>query len=170
MGLRKILDFFKRFLKNLVLKERSPEKLALGFCLGVYIAFSPFPGLHTAMVFVFSWLFKVNWVVVLATSNLVNNPWTMIPIYGSDYLFGKWLCSTFFGCDMLVYNPAWMNALCQWVANYTSIAEVSLLSFVIGGNILGIFFAFVAYPVMKKVFTSLAKEVHGLINKPTVPL
>src|SRR5581483_10373754 len=72
-------------LKNLADQEHCSTKLALSFCVGVYIAFSPFIGLHTVMTFIFVWLFGLNLAATFTASWLINNPWTMIPIYSTDY-------------------------------------------------------------------------------------
>ena len=129
MVIRKRLNSFKEFLMRLILKERSTKKLTLAFCLGVYIAFSPFPGFHTAMVLVFSWLFGLNMAIVFASSCLVNNPWTMVPVYVADYVFGNWLCCRFLGTNMLDFNPLWMHPITAWICQKTGIAHISLASF-----------------------------------------
>lgn len=167
--IKKIIEAFKNFLKNLALKERCPKKLALSFCMGVYIAFSPFPGLHTAMVFAFSWLFRLNWAVVLSSSCLINSPWTMVPIYATDYMVGNWLCGQMFGCDMLTYNPSWMNWINQHVSHYAGMGNICLSSFLIGGNVLGVGFALLLYVPMKYLFGALVDQMYNRA-KPTVSL
>jgi len=166
--IKKRLIRLKKFLMGLVLNERSPQKLARAFCLGVYIAFSPFPGFHTAMVFALSWVFGLNVAVVLASSYLINNPWTMIPVYMADYIFGNWLCCTLLGTNMIDFNPVWMNSLAQWLCIKTGIAHVSLASFLIGGNLLGIGLAVLLYPIMRYTFPKLVHEAQSLLHKQTV--
>lgn len=168
MMIKKVLTYCKEFLMGLLLKEHSPKKLAMAFSLGVYIAFSPFPGFHTAMVFVLSWLCGLNVAAVLASSCLINNPWTMIPVYMADYVFGNWLCCTFLGTNMIGFNPAWMNGMAQWLCQTTGLAHISLASFLIGGNVLGIGLAFLLYPIMRYIFSTLAQEAQGLLHKKTV--
>lgn len=168
MMIKKGLSRFKAFLMTLVLKEQHSHKLAFAFCMGVYIAFSPFPGFHTAMVFVLSWLCGLNVAVVLASSCLINNPWTMVPVYVADYVFGNWVCCTFLGTNMIDFNPSWMNGFAQWVCLKTGIAHISLASFLIGGNLLGIGFAVLLYPIMRYIFSKLAIEAQSLLHKKTV--
>lgn len=143
-----------QFLKSLVIKERSVEKLTLSFCLGVYIAFSPFIGFHTIMVFLFGWLFSLNIAVLLAATYLINNPWTMVPVYVSDYMVGNWLLGRLYG-DTTFINPAWMNWLNNTWTYYTGIKEISLWAFLVGGNFLGIILALLSYPIMKRIFQRL---------------
>jgi uncharacterized protein (DUF2062 family) len=81
----------QKFFKKCMGSETSAHKLALSFCLGAYIAFSPFLGLHTAMVFVLGWLSRLNIPIIMAATHVVNNPWTMVPIYSADYGIGYYL-------------------------------------------------------------------------------
>lgn len=142
----------KNFLKKLMQQERSPEKLALSFCVGNYIAFSPFPFFHTVMVFLFSWLFKLNLGVTFATSCFINNPWTMIPVYGADYALGYWLVYKVFNLNIYHYNPWWMYSINNLCEGTLGIAKPCIWSFLIGGNLLGIGLSLLLYPIMKKVF------------------
>jgi uncharacterized protein (DUF2062 family) len=145
----KIKDFFL----SLITKEPSPHKLAVAFSIGVYIAFSPFPGFHTVMVFLFTWLFNLNWFVMFAANTIVNNPWTMVPVYAADYVCGNTVCYATFGHNFMAYNPSWMNWLNSMIAQYLNLSEISLCSFLIGGNILGITCAILSYPIVRYIFS-----------------
>jgi uncharacterized protein (DUF2062 family) len=57
----------------------SPQRTAMAFAVGVFIAFSPTYGLHIASAFLCAWLFRLNLVALMA-GTLVNNPWTVLPI------------------------------------------------------------------------------------------
>lgn len=156
-----VIERIKKVFKQLLLKERSPKKLALALSVGIYIAFSPFPGFHTLMVFAFSWLMSLNVGIVLASSMIVNNPWTMVPVYGSGYVLGEWMCTKTLGVDMCMYNPSWITVFNGWVAKYTGMAGISLWSFIIGGNVLGIGLAVALYPLLHRVCVRLANEHHN---------
>lgn len=150
-----IMTRLKNFFKQLLLKESSPHKLSLALCVGIYIAFSPFPGFHTILVFVLSWLLSLNFGIVLASSIAVNNPWTMVPVYGAGYVFGDWICVRTLGVDMCSYNPSWVASFNSLIAHYTGMPAVSLWSFIIGGNILGIGLALIFYPIFYYLFSSM---------------
>jgi hypothetical protein len=159
------MEWIVGFFKSLICYDSSPDKLALSFCVGNFIAFSPFLGLHTAMVFVFSWLFKLNLGVVLATSMMINNIWTLVPIYIADYIVGYWLMHRVIGLNVLLTNPSWMNA--GWMSSINSffeqklnVARPCLWSFLIGGNLLGFFTSILLYPLMVRIFSRL------MINAP----
>lgn len=148
----------KNFLKKLLAQESSAHKLALAFSVGTYIAFSPFPGFHTLLVFLLGWLLQLNIPVILTVSILINNPWTMIPVYAVGHVAGQWICQCIFGNDLLFYNPFWMDWFNNWVCSYTHLCGMSLWAFLIGGNILGIVFALLSYPLMLYIFKRLKQE------------
>ena len=153
MIVRKLNSLFQSFIR----KERCPDKLALSFCMGVYIAFSPFVGFHTAMVFFLSWLFALNLAFTWAISVFINNPWTMIPVYGSGHVLGDGLFYLF-GIDGMRFNPAWVNSLNDYVSYYTGLNGISLWAFLLGGNLLGIVAGVLLYPFMKRFFTEQVRK------------
>ncbi|MDA8100699.1 MAG: DUF2062 domain-containing protein [Nitrospiraceae bacterium] len=79
-----------------------PHKLALAAAIGVFIAFSPWLGLHIVSCIFFAWIFRVSKVVVL-TATFVNNPWTMVPMYA----FNLWLGVKLTGSDMVIPEISW---------------------------------------------------------------
>jgi len=140
----------------LIQKEHSPKRLAISSCVGIYIAFSPFIGFHTAMVFLFAWAFALNFAVLLAVSCAINNPWTMVPIYAIDYMFGDWVLS-FMHINSIEFDPQWVVAINQWVAQSTGIQGVSLCSFLVGGNLLGLGISGILYPILIRIFTKKSR-------------
>jgi len=81
----------KRFvterIREIVKLDDPPHKLALAFAIGIFVAFSPWIGLHIISCLLFAWVFRVSKFVVL-TATFVNNPWTMVPIYAFNLWFG----------------------------------------------------------------------------------
>lgn len=149
-------------LKKIIFGERSVHKLTISFCLGNFIAFSPFIAFHTIMIIFSGWLFRLHTPLMLAVSYGINNPWTAIPIYTLDYLFGKWLLYSFLNIDMSSYNPAWVTAIENWCAVHLGIQNLCFWSFMIGGNMLGLIVSVALYPVMYLVFCKLTAERHGV--------
>jgi uncharacterized protein (DUF2062 family) len=129
--------------------------------VGTYIAFSPFIGAHTIMVFAFSWLFKLNIPVTFAASAGINNPLTAIPVYLSDYFFGYWFLYKKLQLTQL-HNPAWMNIFEGFCINKLGINAPCIWSFLIGGNLLGIIIAMIAYPASKYLFSSMITRKVGV--------
>ena len=146
--------------ERLATQERSPKKLALTCCLGIYIGFSPLVGLHTAMTILFGWMFALNSAVIFAISVLVNNPWTMVPVYSIDHVFGKWLFGLL-SIDAMQWNPVWIESCNLFLKQHTGIAGLSLSAFLVGGNLLGIGISVMLNPLIKHAFTVKIQRAHN---------
>lgn len=140
-----VVEKIKSSIKNAFTQGWTVEKLTLSSCIGIYIAFSPFPGGHTIIMLLARWLFNINFPILFITSS-INNPWTMVPFFTLDYFFGYWLIHTFLGI-----NPGWSISLAKIFGS----GEICVWSFLIGGNILGIIVAFLSYPFVKLFFRKL---------------
>jgi len=79
-----------------------PQKLALAFSLGVFIAFSPTIGLHVISCLFLAWVLRLSKIVIL-TASFINNPWTILPLYG----FCIWFGTKITGSDIAVPVIAW---------------------------------------------------------------
>lgn len=123
----------------------SAHRLALSASVGLYIACSPFPGLHTVMMVFFKWLLDLHFPLLFFTTS-INNPWTMIPFYSGSYVFGYWLLHI-----VLNVHPRWTVSLAKILGS----GRICLWSFLIGGNVLGLISAFVSYPLFKRVFAKI---------------
>lgn len=156
----RVTNLFKR----LLLKERSPKKLSLSFCVGLYISFSPFIFLHTAMVIAFTWLFSLNGAAVFAGA-FINNPWTMVPCYSVGYFFGEFVLRVLCRLDTVALNPSWMVLVNEPIMRVTGIQGISFWSFLLGGNLLGVMLGVMLYPVLKRLFKRLSEQVYGIANR-----
>jgi len=151
MPIKRCKDFFK----NALTSGCTPERLTRSFCIGIYIAFSPFPGAHTIMMFAAKYLFDLHFPTLFFATSF-NNPWTMVPFFSADYAFGYWFLHSFIGWD-----PGWAISLAKVFGSGT----ICIWSFLIGGNVLGIAGAALSYPIMSIIFKRLAAAV--LTNQPT---
>lgn len=143
---------FINFFKKIILTNRSPEKLAIAFCVGVFIAFSPFFGLHTIMTIFAAWYFELNFAVIYAASHIFNNPWTIVPVYVSDYVVGMKIFALF-GADPYAWaNPGWADWLNSKLTYYVGLPEISLWAFIVGGNVLGLVVSILLYPFVIRIF------------------
>lgn len=94
--------YVRERIREILKLNEPPHRLALAFALGVFIAFSPWLGLHILSALFLSWLFRLNKVVVL-TGSFVNNPWTIVPMYA----FCLWFGVKITGGDVAVPDIAW---------------------------------------------------------------
>lgn len=129
---------FRALLRQVLHLQESPQRTALAFAVGVFIAFSPAYGLHTVMVVLCTWLFGLNFVALLAGA-FVNNPWTIVPILGASYWTGALLLgqpdSPVFSWDDLSFAGIYAQVLPYAVP------------FILGGFILSVIGALISYPV-----------------------
>src|ERR671914_1144332 len=77
--------------RRLLAIDDPPERTALAFSIGVFIAFSPFLGLHTIMATALAFLFRFNKIAIY-TGTFINNPFlTLVPIIIASYAVGAFL-------------------------------------------------------------------------------
>src|SRR5215212_8095875 len=79
---------FRAAFRRLLAIDDPPERTALAFSIGVFIAFSPFLGLHTILATLLAFLFRFNKIAIY-TGTFVNNPLlTLVPIILVSYAIG----------------------------------------------------------------------------------
>ena len=77
--------------RRLLALDDPPERTALAFSLGVFVAFSPFLGLHTILATLIAFLFRFNKVAVYS-GTFINNPFfTLVPIIIASYAIGAFI-------------------------------------------------------------------------------
>ena len=113
--------------------EDTPSRVAAAFAIGVFIAFFPILGIHTAMALAIAIALRLNKVAILAGA-WINNPWTLAPMYTAG---------TLLGCAVLGVSPASLGAV-DWGltgrAFHASLAaglRPLILPFVLGNLLLG---------------------------------
>jgi len=88
-GISRRLKVAIRFIKFRVLGlDDSPNRIALGVALGLFVALMPIYGLHIITVLALSFLLRANKLAAL-TAIFVTNPLTAVPIYYCNYLIGR---------------------------------------------------------------------------------
>jgi len=82
---------FRAAFRRLLAIDDPPERTALAFSIGVFIAFSPFLGLHTILATALAFLFRFNKIAIY-TGTFVNNPiLTLVPIIIASYSVGAFI-------------------------------------------------------------------------------
>ena|SRR5687767_8876484 len=82
---------FRAAFRRLLAIDDPPERTALAFSIGVFIAFSPFLGLHTIMATAIAFLFRFNKIAIY-TGTFINNPlFTLVPIIILSYAVGAFV-------------------------------------------------------------------------------
>jgi uncharacterized protein (DUF2062 family) len=82
---------FRAIFRRLLVLDDPPERTALAFSIGVFIAFSPFLGLHTIVATLIAFLFRFNKVAIYS-GTFINNPFlTLVPIIVASYAIGAFI-------------------------------------------------------------------------------
>jgi len=140
---------FRSTFRRLLALDDPPERTALAFSLGVFIAFSPFLGLHTILATLIAFLFRFNKVAVY-TGTFINNPFlTLVPIIIASYAIGAFILGRPLrippaGIELL-RHPRLLTA-----AYYHRLFRESwdiVWPFAIGGMTLSVVCSLIAYPV-----------------------
>src|SRR4030095_9916677 len=77
--------------RRLLAIDDPPERTALAFSIGVFIAFSPFLGFHTILATLIAFLFRFNKVAIYS-GTFINNPFlTLIPIIVASCAMGAFV-------------------------------------------------------------------------------
>lgn len=147
--------FITRHGKRLLLHERSPKKLALATSIALYVAISPFLGLHTMMLVVAGWLFRLNIPVLILVSYTVNNPWTMVPLMVGGYWVGYKILHVWLGLSVVALNPPIMQTVNAYIHQYIGLKDISFWAWMLGGNLVGVVVAIVSYPLLHRLFKAL---------------
>lgn len=151
---------FRTLLRQILHLQEPPRRTALAFALGVFIAFCPAYGFHMILVGLFTWLFRLNFLALLAGA-LVNNPWTLVPILGATYwsgalLLGRTETPTFDWHDLS------FAGLYQEVLPYAG-------PFALGGLVLSLMGAAIAYPAAYYFITKYRRTGHTPQAAPLPP-
>ena len=140
---------FSSTLRRLLALDDPPERTALAFSVGTFIAFSPFLGLHTIIATVLAFLFRFNKVAIYA-GTFVNNPFlTLVPIILASYAIGALVMGRPLdlpdeGAELLK-NPHLLDSH-YWRALFVHSRDL-LVPYAIGGTVLSVVCSLAAYPV-----------------------
>ena len=154
---------FRATLRRLLALDDPPERTALAFSVGVFIAFSPFLGLHTIIATLLAFWFRFNKVAIYA-GTFVNNPFlTLVPIVVASYAVGAFLMGRPLrlpaeGLELL-RSPHLADAS-YWRRLAASAWEV-VVPFSIGGMVLSVVCSLASYPVTLRILRAHRRRKVG---------
>jgi uncharacterized protein len=151
---------FQSLLRQVLRLQESPQRTALAFAIGAAIAFCPLYGFHTILVALCTWAFGLNFLALFAGA-LINNPWTIVPILGATY----WTGAVILGqsdSPSFDWNDLGFRAIYEQVMPYA-------LPFAIGGTLLSLLSAAVAYPLALYVISKHRQQVAARHPEPLPP-
>jgi uncharacterized protein (DUF2062 family) len=137
----------KKALKLLLHVEDTPHRIALAFGIGVWIAFFPIWGIHTAMALVIAFALRLSRGAMVLGA-YVNNPWTAPALYTAGTVLGCWLLGVpvegSFDLDWSLEGRALLDSLLQTLRPY-------LWPFVVGNTLVGVAGGALSYFVLRRV-------------------
>lgn len=145
-----MIHYLKERIRSLIQLDETPQRLALAFAVGIFIAFSPWFGLHIASCFLIAWVFRLSKLVVV-TASLINNPWTVVPMYG----FCIWFGIRMTGADIQTPDIQWQELT---LSNSYDILKPFLWSYVVGTTVIGIAAAVISYFIFLRVVIRYRKR------------
>jgi len=142
---------FKRSLRYLYLRfirlRGSPEAVARGMALGVFIGMTPTVGIQIPLTLFLAMLLKENQIAAQA-GVWVSNPMTTIPIYTFNFRIGKYLLG---GNDIRL--PSFSS-----IHEIIDLGKDLLLPLAIGSLLSAAVAAFISYFITLKVYTAIHKK------------
>jgi len=157
---------FRATARRLLATDDPPERTALAFSIGIFIAFSPFLGLHTIAATVLAFAFRFNKIAIYA-GTFVNNPFlTLVPIILASYAMGALLMGKPLGLPPesmeLLKSPHLLTG--EWWGKLFRSGGNVLVPFFIGGMVLSVVCSAIAYPLTLR-FLRARQKIKEKIEK-----
>jgi uncharacterized protein (DUF2062 family) len=158
---------FRATIRRLLAIDDPPERTALAFSIGIFIAFSPFLGLHTIMATAIAFAFRFNKLAIYS-GTFVNNPFlTLVPIILLSYATGAFLMGRSLALPPesmeLLKNPHLLTS--QWWSNLFKHSGDLLLPYAIGGMMLSVVCSLAAYPLTLRFLRAKQKIKERIATK-----
>ena len=151
---------FRSTFRRLLAIDDPPERTALAFSIGVFIAFSPFLGLHTIVATFVAFVFRFNKIAIY-TGTFINNPFiTLVPIIIASYAIGAFLLGRPLripdeGLELLEHPAIFSGGYYRQVFEQSwSIVE----PFAVGATVLSVVCSLIAYPITLKALRAYRKR------------
>jgi len=143
---------FRSTFRRLLAIDDPPERTALAFSIGVFIAFCPFLGLHTILATFVAFVFRFNKIAIYA-GTFINNPFlTLVPIIIGSYAIGAFILGRPLkipdeGVEMLTHPAIFSGDYYRqiFIQSWTIIKP-----FAVGATVLSVVCSLLAYPLTLK--------------------
>jgi uncharacterized protein len=150
--MKKIKDKIRSVISRLLTMEGKPQKVALGYALGIFLATTPFVGLKALIALLITQLCK--WKKVAAIIGVYHvNSLTGPFFYAFSFFLGKTVMG--YDCSFNFPDHVGFQAILICFAGSKEI----FISLLVGGLIIGIPLSFIAY---KLVLSVIYKRSHLL--------
>lgn len=153
---------FRARFRRLLALDDPPERTALAFSIGIFIAFSPFLGLHTIAATLIAFIFRFNKIAIY-TGTFINNPFlTIVPIIVASYTVGALLLGRPLGIPpegvALLKDPELLSR--EYYVRLFGQSWNVLLPFIVGGMVLSVVCSLIAYPLTLRALRAFHSRRH----------
>ena len=147
----KFREKVKSLYYSLILGRENPERIARGIAIGVFVAMSPFLGIHTVLCILFAIVLRGSKTAAVLGS-LFCNPISLPLIFFIDYEAGLFVLKAFKMnySHMILSDFKDFKILQQGLELFVPI--------VVGSIFLGTIFSIISYYFSKKYFTKIFNE------------
>ena len=157
---------FRSTFRRLLAIDDPPERTALAFSIGVFIAFCPFLGLHTILATFVAFVFRFNKIAIYA-GTFINNPFlTLVPIIIGSYAIGAFILGRPLkipdeGVELLTHPAIFSGDYYRqiFIQSWTIIKP-----FAVGATVLSVVCSLLSYPLTLK---SLRAYRRRKVTEPT---
>ncbi|MCD6499556.1 MAG: DUF2062 domain-containing protein [Deltaproteobacteria bacterium] len=150
--------------------QGSPHAVALGFAIGVFVAFTPTVGFQMVIGATIAHFLKANRVIAAALA-WITNPITVAPIYYFNYRVGLFFVGGDVGqgkefIDSITHISIWrfdsfMSTMSDMLHHFAGIAGVLWL----GSMIVGAIGAAISYPLVRRIVSIERAKLEALKEK-----
>jgi uncharacterized protein (DUF2062 family) len=140
---------FRERIRSIFQLHDTPHRLAMAFAVGVFIAFSPTFGLHILSCLLVAWAFRLS-KLVLITATFINNPWTIVPLYGFCIWFGSKLTGSAIGMPQIAWDELTL-------ASAYAVIQPYFWPFIVGTLVVGAIAAVMAYLIIYRLVVRYRK-------------
>ena len=163
----------RRMLRSIVTLHGSPEAIALGTAIGVFIAFTPTVGFQMLLGALVATVFRASRPAAVIPA-WITNPVTIPPIYAFTYWLGKFFWSgpgvgevyqRLMAAMKNVTKLSWYSFHDQFMEFLRIVGDV-FMPMLIGGIIVGAVLGIITYPVMLRA----VRRSRNLLDKARTKL
>ena len=151
---------FRSTFRRLLAIDDPPERTALAFSIGVFIAFCPFLGLHTILATFVAFIFRFNKIAIYA-GTFINNPFlTLVPIIVASYAIGAFILGRPLkipdeGVELLTHPAIFSGDYYRQIF----IQSWSIIKpFAVGATVLSVVCSLLAYPLTLKALRAYRRR------------
>ncbi len=134
----------RRAFRSLLNVEDPPERTALAFAVGTFIAFSPLLGLHVIVASLLLPFWRLNKTALFA-GVFLTNPWTIAPSVATAWGIGRWIISS---PPVELPQASFSNMMTAGFWQVIASQWPQLLPFAVGAMIMSVCCSLVSYAVM----------------------